>query len=668
MCGIAGFWQTKRGTEDPLEILGRMGALLAHRGPDDSGTFHDGATGIGLAFRRLSILDLSPEGHQPMFSASGRYVIIFNGEVYNYVEVRAELGPGHWRGHSDTEVMLEAFERWGVESAVRRFVGMFAIALWDRQEVKLCLIRDRLGIKPLYYGHVSGDFVFASELKAIRQHPDFDAEVDHDVLALYMRHNYVPSPHCIYKGLHKLRAGHILTLGSAAGQTDSHPFWSAEGVARNGLHSRFDGSDAEAIDQLHTKLMEAVRLRMIADVPLGAFLSGGIDSSTVVALMQAQSSRPVRTFTIGFHEDRYNEATHAKKVAAHLGTDHTELYLTPKDALDVVPLLPSMYDEPFSDSSQIPTYLVSKLARSKVTVSLSGDGGDELFYGYDRYPFTIRLWNSIRIIPSPARKGAARLLQAVPPAGIDVVSRMLRPFLPSRVRMFASGDKAHKFASFLAIGSREAIYLHALSHWNPSQVVLNSHEPGALQESISELAKVLNIRLEEVMMLTDLLNYLPDDILTKVDRASMAVSLEARVPLLDHRVVEFAWRLPRTLKIRHGVGKWILRQVLNKYVPQHLIERPKMGFGVPVDCWLRDPLRDWAEDLLSEKNLAWHGFLNVVPIRKKWREHLSGGRNWQYLLWDVLVFQDWFLHHRSVHQAPEFTCVKEVRLAEAGLL
>ncbi len=666
MCGIAGLWQTKRGTEDPLEILDRMGAALAHRGPDDSGTFHDGATGIGLAFRRLSILDLSPEGHQPMFSVSGRYVIIFNGEVYNFEEIRAELGTRQWRGHSDTEVMLEAIERWGLESAAQRFVGMFAFALWDRQERKLYLIRDRLGIKPLYYGHVSGNFVFGSELKAIRQHPDFYGDIDRDVLALYLRHNYVPSPHCIYKGLYKLRPGHILMLSSAAGAPVLQPFWSGKGVAKEGLRTPFAGSDAEAIEQLQNQLLSAVRLRMIADVPLGAFLSGGIDSSTVVALMQAQSSRPVKTFTIGFHEDGYNEAAHAKKVAARLGTDHTEIYLTPKDALDVVPLLPSMYDEPFSDSSQIPTYLISKLARESVTVSLSGDGGDELFGGYNRYLFTKRIWNSIKRLPKFARKAVTELLRVVPPAGIDRGFQLLGPILPRNLRSATPGDKAHKLAALLSVESPEALYYRALSHWeNPTEVVLNSQEPGTVLESIAESSWPSNI--EEVMMLTDSLNYLPDDILTKVDRASMAVSLEARVPMLDHRVVEFAWKLPLHFKIRNGISKWILRQILYKYISPELVKRPKMGFGVPIDRWLRGPLRDWAEDLLSARSLEQHGLLNAALIQMKWREHLAGSRNWQYLLWDVLAFQDWFRHNIPVWQGPSPHCSKNAGLMRAGL-
>ena len=666
MCGIAGFWRTKRGAEEPLEILDRMGAALAHRGPDDSGTFHDGVTGIGLAFRRLSILDLSPEGHQPMYSTSGRYVIIFNGEVYNFQEIRSELASRAWRGHSDTEVMLAAIEQWGVERAIRRFVGMFAVALWDREQRKLYLVRDRLGIKPLYYGYVEGDLVFGSELKAIRQYPDFQPHIDRDVLSLYLRHNYVPSPHCIYKGLYKLQPGHVLTLSSGQTAPESHPFWSVEDVTKEGLRSPFAGSEAEAIEQLRHELLAAVRLRMIADVPLGAFLSGGIDSSTVVALMQAQSSRPVKTFTIGFHEDRYNEATYARRVAAHLGTDHTELYLTPQDALNVVPLLPSMFDEPFSDSSQIPTFLVSKLARESVTVSLSGDGGDELFGGYDRYLLTKRRWNLVRQIPAPARRVAAAVLRTVPAAGIDRSFHFLRWAVPNKLRLLSPGSKAHKLAAILSVGSPEALYYQALSHWeSPTEVVRNSREPRTVLESISESSWPANI--EEVMMLIDQVNYLPDDILTKVDRASMAVSLEARVPLLDHRVVEFAWKLPLHFKIRKGCSKWILRQILYKYVPPELVERPKMGFGVPIDSWLRGPLREWAEDLLSVRSLEQHGLLNAHPIRLKWQEHLSGVRNWQYLLWDILAFQDWFRHNTTVWQEPAPYCSGVTRPMRAGL-
>ena len=665
MCGIAGFWQNKRGTGDPAETLDHMGTALAHRGPDDSGTFHDDAAGIGLAFRRLSILDLSPEGHQPMFSASGRFIIIFNGEVYNFEEIRDELGVREWRGHSDTEVMLAAVERWGVEPAVRRFVGMFALALWDRQERKLYLVRDRLGIKPLYYGRVAGDFVFASELKAIRQYPEFVAPIDRDSLALYLRFNYVPSPHCIYKGFYKLPPGSILTLNSVDATPQIDRFWSGRDVALAGLMSPLLLEDSQAVDQLHDLLLKAIGLRMISDVPLGAFLSGGIDSSTVVALMQAQSTRPVKTFTIGFREDGYNEATHAKQVAAHLGTDHTELYLTPKDALDVVPLLPSMYDEPFSDSSQIPTYLVSKLARRRVTVSLSGDGGDELFGGYNRYLLTKRIWNTIRRFPKFSREALAAGLHSVSPAWIDRGFNLFRPLLPPRLQQATLGDKVHKVAELLSTESPEALYFRALSHWkNPVEIVRHSKEPGTILDSIKASAGSYNV--EEVMMLTDLLNYLPDDILTKVDRASMAVSLEARVPLLDHRVVEFVWKLPLRFKIRRGCSKWILRQVLYKYVPAELVERPKMGFGVPIDSWLRGPLRDWAEDLLSARSLAQPGLLNPEPIRRKWQEHLSGVRNWQYLLWDILAFQDWFRHNTPVWQEPTPHCSEIVRPASAG--
>lgn len=641
MCGIAGFWPRKRLAKPSAEILRHMGDALAHRGPDDSGVFFDDSSGIGLVHRRLSILDLSPAGHQPMSSSSGRYMIVFNGEVYNFEEVRSQLGSDpKWKGRSDTEVMVEAIERWGIESAVCRFVGMFAFALWDRWESKLYLVRDRLGIKPMYYGFVDGNFVFASELKAIRHCPAFDGELDRDALALYMRHNYVPAPHTIYKGIYKLQPGSILALNSAQRQPELRRYWSATQIADDGIHSRLDCSDAEATEQLEQKMREAIGLRMIADVPLGAFLSGGIDSSTVVALMQAQSNRPVKTFTIGFHEHDYNEAAHAKRIAEHLGTEHTELYVTAHEALNVVPLLPSMYDEPFADVSQIPTFLVSKLARQRVTVSLSGDGGDELFGGYARYFLTRKIWQYLKRVPRPFRKVAASMIFSIPPARIDAVYRHAKLVIPGKAQWSAVGDKAHKFAGFLDLESPESIYMRALSHWTePIEVVLGSREPDTVSGFIRQAAWLPGI--EEVMMLTDLVNYLPDDILTKVDRASMAVSLEARVPLLDHRVVEFAWRLPLHLKIRDGISKWILRQVLYKYVPAALVERPKMGFGVPIDSWLRGPLREWAEDLLSTEALRGQGVFNVPSVRRRWEEHVSGSRNWQYLIWDVLVFQDW---------------------------
>jgi asparagine synthase (glutamine-hydrolysing) len=645
MCGIAGFWQHNGIKKPPEEILGKMGDALRHRGPDDSGMFFDSSVGIGLVHQRLSILDLSPAGHQPMASRSGRYTIVFNGEVYNFEKIRKELAQDHpWRGHSDTEVMLAAIEHWGLEPAIQRFVGMFAFALWDSLERKLYLVRDRLGIKPLYYGFIAGDFVFASELKALRQYPSFEGTIDRDALALYMRHNYVPSPHTIYTGIFKLQPGSILVLSSDQERPDLRHFWSAAQIAKQGIDSRLDCSDAEATQQLDQILGEAVGRRMIADVPLGAFLSGGIDSSTVVALMQTKSSRPVKTFTIGFHEHDYNEAAHAKRIAQHLGTEHTELYVSPQEALDVVPLLPSMYDEPFADVSQIPTFLVSKLARQSVTVSLSGDGGDQLFGGYNRYSLTKSMSKYFRSIPRPLRKLVAGLIYSTSPSRIDGAYRLAKPLISRKNRRSAIGDKAHKFAGFLELGSPEAIYMHALSHWTaPTKVVIGSREPDTVSGFIQQAAWLPGI--EEVMMLTDLVNYLPDDILTKVDRASMAVSLEARVPIIDHRVVEFAWKLPLRFKIRDGVSKWILRQVLYKYVPAPLVERPKMGFGVPLDSWLRGPLREWAEDLLAADLLKRQGMFDVSSIRHHWEEHVSGARNWQYLIWDVLVFQDWMRHN-----------------------
>ena len=643
MCGIAGFWLRTETGNEPADLLERMGNTLAHRGPDDSGIFFDKNAGLGLSFRRLSILDLTAEGRQPMISASGRYTIIFNGEVYNYEAIRAELGPQQWRGHSDTEVMLAAIERWGLEAAVRRFVGMFAFALWDSFERRLHLVRDRIGIKPLYYGHVEGSFVFASELKALRVLPGFQAAIDRDSLAAYMRYAYVPAPHSIYKGIHKLPPGHILTLSSNEASPVLSAYWSAAEAARNGVESRLRGGDEEILEQLHEKLADAVRLRMIADVPLGAFLSGGIDSSIVVALMQSQSSGPVKTFTIGFHEDQYNEATHARKIAEHLGTEHTEFFVTPQDALNVVPLLPSMYDEPFADSSQIPTHLVSKLARGHVTVALSGDGGDELFCGYPRYDFVHSLWNAVRRVPGPIARSAAKAMHLVPTALINNTAGRLP--LPRRLRQ-APGEKLHRLADHLSAQDPAEIYLRAITMWSdPPSVVLNSHEHDSVFRAIRKFAEMPDIR--EMAMLTDLTNYLPDDILTKVDRASMAIGLEARVPLLDHRVVEFAWRLPLHFKVRNGKTKWALRQLLYQHVPAELVERPKMGFGAPIDLWLRGPLREWAEDMLATETLGRHGLFSVEPIRKKWREHVSGARDWHYLLWPVLMFQAWMAEASS---------------------
>lgn len=624
-----------------------MADALRHRGPDDAGVWVDGEAGIGLAHRRLSIIDLSPAGHQPMVSAGGRYVVAFNGEIYNHLNLRRELEiNADWRGHSDTETLLAGFEAWGVEATLKKAVGMFAIALWDRGERNLYLARDRMGEKPLYYGWQNGVFLFGSELKALKGHPSFQGEIDRGALALLLRHNYIPAPYSIYKDIRKLPAGTFLKLKVGGGQfaqgslPDPVPYWSLSAVVEAGQREPIPSGDAEAISALEARLKESVGLQMVADVPLGAFLSGGVDSSTVVALMQAQSSRPVRTFTIGFNEDGYNEAEHAKAVARHLGTDHTELYVTPKEAMDVIPRLPVLYDEPFSDSSQIPTFLISQLARQHVTVSLSGDAGDELFGGYNRYFWAAKLWRWLRVMPKPARSGLAGVLTAMSPSSWNAAFASSSRLIPAAWFYANPGDKLHKLAEILAAKSPEEIYLGLVSHWKqPGAVVVGGAEPPtALTEHVRQASLP---DFENRMMYLDALSYLPDDILVKVDRAAMGVSLETRVPLLDHRVVEFAWRLPLSMKIRNGQGKWILRQLLYRYVPKELIERPKMGFGVPIGSWLRGPLRDWAEGLLDESRLKREGFIHPEPIRLKWAEHLSGKRNWQYYLWDVLMFQAW---------------------------
>lgn len=653
MCGIAGILNDR--SSETGRLVSEMIGAIRYRGPDDSGVWCDPSVGLGLGHARLSILDLSPEGHQPMVSASGRYLLSYNGEVYNFHELRQEL-EGHdvrFRGHSDTEVMLAAFEAWGIEPAIRRFVGMFAFAVWDRETRTLSLVRDRLGIKPLYFGWAGKTFLFGSELKALRSYKGFHPEIDRGALTSFMRVGYVPAPLSIYKGVYKLPAGCLLAVGQrqlesvegfspdpGALHATWRPvrYWSARESAEAGCAVPFRGSDAEAVEQLDGLLHNAVGLRMIADVPLGAFLSGGIDSSLVVALMQAQSSRPVRTFTVGFHEADYNEAIHGKKVADHLGTDHTELYVSPEQAQAVIPRLPAMYDEPFADSSQIPTFLVSDLARRHVTVALSGDGGDELFAGYNRYFWGRRLWRYLDLVPPSIRRGLARGITSLSPTTwADFFERFGR-LLPAVEK---PGDKLHKLAALLALPDPDTMYLGMISLWkDPTEIVVQGVEPLTPVTDRANWASLSDFTMR--MMYLDLITYLPDDILTKVDRASMAVSLEARVPLLDHRVVEFAWTLPLAMKIRkEGEGKWLLRRVLDKYVPRTLIDRPKMGFGVPIDHWLRGPLREWAESLLDEGRLRREGYFNPGPIRVKWEEHLSGRRNWQYQLWNVLMFQAW---------------------------
>ena len=636
-----------------------MASTLGRRGPDDFGAWIDAATGIALGHRRLSILDLSPLGHQPMHSASGRYALSFNGEIYNFRALHSELeGLGHtFRGHSDTEVMLASFSQWGIHQAVERFNGMFAFALWDREERLLHLARDRFGEKPLYYGWMGRTFIFASELKALRSHPDFEADIDRNVLALYFRHGYIPAPYSIFSGISKVLPGTILTLAPEVGSPPTVTrYWSIRTVAEQGSANPFSGTETEAITHLDQLLRDAVKLRMEADVPLGAFLSGGVDSSTIVALMQAQSTRPVRTFSIGFQEADYNEATYAKAVAHHLGTAHTELYVTPEEAMAVIPRLPMLYDEPFSDSSQIPTFLVSQLARRDVTVSLSGDAGDELFAGYDTYLHGVRIWNLIGWLPRFLRVMSGKGLTALSSVPWELLFRLVEPFCPKGFQPPYLRLRLKKLAELLPADYIETMYRGLVGHCDaPASIVIGTSEPPTPftdQAQWGNLSGAL-----QRMMYTDLITYLPDNILAKVDRASMGVSLEARVPLLDHRVAEFAWQLPVSMKIRDGRGKWILRQVLSRYVPSMLTERPKMGFAVPISAWLRGPLKEWGEALLDRKRLRNQGFINPDLIRVKWGEHLSGKVDWHTLLWDALMFQAWFDSRQQLERSPEkVTC------------
>ncbi len=645
MCGIAGFLlsSTPLDRDSFIPRARAMADALPHRGPDAGGAWADPDAGIGLGHRRLSILDLSPAGAQPMHSKCGRYVIVFNGEIYNFPDLRADLAArgARFAGHSDTEILIEGVAAWGFAATLERANGMFAIAVWDRQRRALSLARDRLGEKPLYYGRYGGGVLFGSELKALRAWPGFKPALDPDALCLYLRHGYIPDPHCIYCGVYKLPAGTWLEIASADAPLPApRPYWRLHDAVARGRAAPFEGTPQEGVDALDAALRRSVKMRMVADVPLGAFLSGGIDSSIIVALMQAQSAQPVRTFSIGFTIPDYDEAPHARAVARHLGTDHTELYVSPEETQAVIPRLPEIYDEPFADSSQIPTFLVSELARRHVTVSMSGDAGDELFGGYTRYSVALDLWRRVQRLPAPARALAGRGIAAVAPGQWDRLFNALRPVLPARLRQPMPGDKLHKLARLLGTRDPLAMYLRLVSLWHePEAIVRGGREPASLLALAADAPAALD--LTERMMYVDTLHYLAGDILTKVDRASMAVSLESRVPFLDHAVVELAWRLPQAWKVRDGKGKWILREVLARHVPRALFERPKMGFGIPIDAWLRGPLRGWAEDLLSESRLRAGGHFDPAPIRAAWRAHLAGGENLQYLLWAVLMFEAW---------------------------
>ena len=697
MCGFSGFITTDASVLSRAEDeASRMAIAIQHRGPDHAGAWADASAGIALSFRRLSILDLSSAGHQPMRSESGRFVMTFNGEIYNHIDLRdllstAKLGnPAQpWRGHSDSETLLACFEAWGIEKTLQKTVGMFAIALWDTQTRTLHLARDRFGEKPLYYGWATtassnaSAFVFGSELKALSAYPGFANPVSRDALALYMRFTYVPAPYSIYQNNFKMeprcmlsidtraalpQVGHLLEAAhvpvvptassaplrppAAQGGLRMHRWWSLASVVEAGAQNQIS-NEKEAIETLEQYLKDAVRVQSLADVPLGAFLSGGVDSSAIVALMQAQASSPVKTFTVGFEEAGFDESPHARAVAEHLGTEHNELFVSAKQAQAVIADLPTMYDEPFADSSQIPTHLVCKAARHQVTVALSGDAGDELFGGYNRYFWAPRIWSRLAWLPYPARQALGSAIQAVPTSSWDALCRPVNALLPSSKNIVRAGVNAHKLAARLrGVRDMDDLYKSLVSEWqDPAQVVKGAGEGGGgetggvFREPSSMLSDpwpAAGAEQDQLrMMYRDSMTYLPDDILCKVDRAAMATSLETRVPFLDHRVAELAWRLPLNMKIRNGQGKWALRQVLYKYVPEELIDRPKAGFAIPVGQWLRGPLRDWAEALLDEKRLEVEGYFYPKPIRGKWSQHLTGRYDHTPSLWAVLMFQSW---------------------------
>jgi len=646
MCGINGFYSRSLSTFD--NVVEKMNLAISHRGPDSNGTWSDKDSGIVLGHQRLSIIDLSLAGHQPMRSSSGRFILTYNGEVYNHLEIRKEIENKNsyikWRGNSDTEILIEAIDLWGVEIALQKIDGMFAFAVWDRKTRSLTLARDRIGEKPLYFGwqgkRDNKVFLFGSELKALEVHPDFNREINRDAIALQLRHLCIPAPYSIYKDIYKLLPGHYLQLSENDLKKKLLPtsksYWSLTEKAIYGNNNKLNLEKKDIQIELEKFLLSSVKKQMVSDVPIGVFLSGGIDSSTVTALMQSQSNNPIKTFTIGFDENDYNEAIYAKQIANHLGTDHTELYVSSKKALEVIPSLPTIYDEPFSDSSQIPTFLVSQLAKQNVKVALSGDGGDELFCGYNRHVMSKKFSNILRLIPSSFRKILSSGIKSISPKNWSKISKLL----PGLNRYANFGDKIYKGANALEANTLYDLYYILSSYWqNPTEVLINSSEPDTILNKFKPELNGLNS--QQQMMALDFITYLPNDILVKVDRAAMASSLETRAPFLDHKLIEFVWKIPHSLKYRNGQGKWILRQILNQYVPQNLTERPKMGFEIPLGYWLRGSLRDWTENLINEKRLQKEGYFNSKLIRDKWEEHLSGKKNWQNQLWNVLMFQAW---------------------------
>lgn len=675
MCGIAGVLTTLS-TSEPIHVLAsRMLPCINHRGPDSEGIWTDPARGLCLAHKRLAIVDLSPNGHQPMLSASGRYVIVFNGEIYNFADLKQECPEYPYRGGSDTEVMLAAFEKFGVEAATPKFNGMFAFAVWDKEERTVTLGRDRFGVKPLYYLIGNGLVAWSSELKSLLAYPEWQPEIDRDSLSDYMQYAYIPAPYSIYKGVYKLVQGTTLQfkeeeLPSVLSSFSAHPgrgkvspkvYWSAKEARTRGLEQPFRGTESEALNHLDGIIADSIRLRMIADVPLGAFLSGGTDSSIVVAEMQRQSSRPVKTFTIGFTDESYNEADYAREVASVLGTDHTELLFTPEEAQSIIPKIPQMYDEPLGDVSQIPTYLVSKLAKGSVTVALSGDGGDEFFGGYNRYLWAEKLWGFFSKLPTFGRKKVASGILSLSPHSIERAYGIAKPLLPDSLFFHNPSAKIRKFATFMNVEDHQELYERLLTFWDGSDIVKGASRRPPLSFGLRD------DRIHS-MMLHDALTYLPDQIMVKVDRATMAVSLEAREPLLDYRIFEFACSLPLDYKVRNGKGKWILKELLKRHIPDRLVERPKMGFSVPIGDWLRGPLKEWADALLDPSRLNREGYLEASSIRHRWMEHCEGKHNHEGTLWTALMFQSWLEEYRGVLEEPSNEMVKVRDQIEDGVL